>query len=305
MMSRIARPVVAACLAVLCAGCRPKENATAPRNPAALPASPAKVFLVVEENADFGEVNAKTMPYLAGLAAEYGAATEYYANTHPSIGNYFMLTSGQVVSRDDHYASTVDADNLVREILKAGKSWKAYAEAIPKAGFVGLNYDDGRYASRHNPLVYYTDVHDDPAQAAHVVPIEQLAADLEGDSLPDFSFIAPDLCDDGHSCPLETADVWLRAHIDPLIKSARFQEEGLLVIVYDEAEGDSTHGGGRIAWVVVSPRAKRGYRSAQLYQHQSTLRLVLEQLGIASLPGAAATAPDMGEFLSPEAPAAP
>jgi acid phosphatase len=289
-------------LALLLGGCRPRD-ATGLKAPVDLPAEPAKVFVVVEENADYTEVTPKTMPYLAGLAAEYGTATEYYADTHPSIGNYFMLTSGRVVSRDDHFASAVDQDNLVREIVRAGKTWKSYVEAIPRAGFVKLNYDDGRYASRHNPLVYYTDVHDDSAQARHVVPFEQLAADLEHDSLPDFGFIVPDLCDDGHDCPLETADLWLRAHIDPLVQSPRFQENGLLLILYDEAEGDAAHGGGRVSWVVVSPRAKRGYRSAAFYQHESTLRLILEQLGIATLPGAAATAPDMGEFLNP--PSAP
>jgi hypothetical protein len=40
-----------------------------------------------------------------------------------------------------------------------------------------------------------------------------------------------------------------------------------------------------------------GYQSTTLYQHESTLRLMLEGLGItAGLPGAAATAPTMWEF---------
>jgi acid phosphatase len=296
-MNRARRPVLLV-LALLLGGCRQRDE-LGPKPTVDLPAVPAKVFVVVEENADYAEITPKTMPYLAGLAAEYGMATEYYANTHPSIGNYFMLTSGRVPSRDDHFASTVDDDNLVREIVRAGKTWKAYVEAIPRAGFVELNYDDGRYASRHNPVVYYTDVHDDRAQAKNVVPIAQLEADIEHDSLPDFGFIVPDLCNDGHDCPLETADLWLRGHIDPLVQSPSFQRDGVLLITYDEAEGDTTHGGGRIAWIVVSPRAKRGYRSAAFYQHESSLRLILEQLGIATLPGAAATARDMGEFLNP------
>src|SRR5207253_2216053 len=55
----------------------------------------AHVFIVVEENADYAKVVGNSaMPYLNSLASRYGLATQYYANTHPSIGNYFMLTVG-------------------------------------------------------------------------------------------------------------------------------------------------------------------------------------------------------------------
>lgn len=55
------------------------------------------VVLVVEENHSFSSVIGNSaMPYLNGLASQYSLATQYYADTHPSIGNYFMLTTGQV-----------------------------------------------------------------------------------------------------------------------------------------------------------------------------------------------------------------
>jgi acid phosphatase len=79
--------------------------------------------------------------------------------------------------------------------------------------------------------------------------------------------------------------------------SGTFQKDGLLIIVFDEAEGsDSTHGGGRVAAVIVSPKVKRGYQSTTFYQHASTLRLILEGLGVTQLPGASSTSPSMGEF---------
>ena len=55
------------------------------------------VFVVVEENQNYEEVigNTKDLPYLNTLAAKYGVATNYYANTHPSINNYFYLTAGR------------------------------------------------------------------------------------------------------------------------------------------------------------------------------------------------------------------
>ena len=48
--------------------------------------------------------------------------------------------------------------------------------------------------------------------------------------------------------------------------------------------------------MIVSSKAKVGYRSSSLYQHESTLRLSLKALGLTDFPGAAADAPDMEEF---------
>jgi acid phosphatase len=166
---------------------------------------------------------------------------------------------------------------------------------------VSLNYDDGTYASRHNTIVYFTDVHDNAAQAQNVVPFTQFATDLANGTLPNYSFIAPDLCNDAHNCSLNIADSWLQANIDPLVRSAFCQQNNcLLIITFDESFGDNTNGGGRVYWVAVSPtKSKRGYQSTTLYQHESTLRLMLKGLGVTTLPGAAATAPDMSEFFNP------
>jgi hypothetical protein len=271
------------------------------------PPPPAKsvrfghVFIVVEENANFSNVIANpALPYLNGLANQYGLAANYFANAHPSIPNYFELTTGQILTLID--ASTprnfpVDAENVVRDLLAAGKSWKSYAEDIPSVGYTGGN--SGRYAVRHNPLAYFTDVQNDPKQVQNLLPFSQFATDLNTANLPDFSFIVPNLCNDAHDCSLATSDAWLKANIDPLIQSPQFQKDGLLIIVFDEADTlDLTSGGGHVAAIVVSPLAKRGYKSIAFYQHQSVLRLMLEGLGVTKLPGDAATAPAMWEFFT-------
>jgi hypothetical protein len=78
-----------------------------------------------------------------------------------------------------------------------------------------------------------------------------------------------------------------------------FQKDSLLIIVFDEADlTDFTAGGGHVAAVIVSPLAKRGYKSIAFYQDQSVLRLTLEGLGVTRLPGDAATAPAMWEFFN-------
>jgi acid phosphatase len=152
---------------------------------------------------------------------------------------------------------------------------------------------------RHNPLAYMTDVQDNPAQAKNLVPFSQFAADLPTANLPDYSFIVPNLCNDAHNCPLATADNWLKANLDPVIRSPAFQKDGLLIVVFDEADTlDFTAGGGHVAAIIVSPLAKRGYKSIAFYQHQSVLRLMLEGLGATKLPGEAATAPAMWEVFS-------
>src|SRR5436309_5330412 len=256
------------------------------------------VFIVTEENTDYVDVTSSSMPYLTGLAAQYGLATQYYANTHPSIGNYFELATGQVLTNDDGSSTIENVPNIVRSLLGAGKTWKSYAESIPNACYLGG--DTGNYARKHNVFALLSDVANDPTgQACNNVPFTQFTTDLANGTLPAFSNIVPNLCNDAHDCSLDVADSWLQTNIAPLIASPVFQQDGLLIIVFDEAGGDNTNGGGRIVWVAVSPKAKRGYQSTTLYQHQSTLRLILKGLGVNVFPGAAASAPDMSEFFTP------
>src|SRR4029077_4162183 len=79
------------------------------------------VFVVTEENTDYADViGSSSMPYLNGLAQQYGLATQYYANTHPSIGNYFMLATGQIITNDDNFSTVQNVPNIVRSLLAAG-----------------------------------------------------------------------------------------------------------------------------------------------------------------------------------------
>ena len=254
------------------------------------------VVVVVEENTDYSSViGNSSMPYLNGLAQQYALATKYYAVTHPSIGNYFMMTVGKIVTNDDSYSGVVSDDNIIRRLLAAGKTWKSYAEDLPSVGYTGG--DAGNYARKHNVIALLSDVVNSATQRDNLVPFTQFATDLAAGNLPNYSFIAPNLCNDAHDCSLSTADQWLQTNIDPLVKNATFQRDGLLVIVFDEAgSGDATDGGGHVACVIVSSKAKRGYEGVGVYQHQSLLRLTGEALGLRTLPNAAATAPDMGEF---------
>jgi acid phosphatase len=191
---------------------------------------------------------------------------------------------------------------VVRELVAAGKTWKAYAESLPSVGYLGgdTTSGGGHYFVRHVPIAYFTDVQDSPAQQQKLVPFTQFAQDLSAGTLPNYSFITPNGCDDAHACSLGSADSWLKNNIQPLIENSVFKKDGLLIIVFDESGSDNTDGGGRVVCALISPAfSKLGYQSTSIYQHQSLLRLTLEGLGVTVLPGSASTAPDMAEFFNP------
>lgn len=258
------------------------------------------------ENHSFGQVIGNpAMPYLNGLATAHSLAADYFANAHPSIPNYFMLTTGNLETFDDNTTETVRDDNIVRALSGAGKTWKAYIESIPSVGYTGPNA--GTYLKRHNPFAYLSDVNDSPAHAANMVPFAQLSADLNSGSLPNFVYILPNSQDDAHDCPgggnsctddqeLAAADAWLKANIDPVINSPKFGNS-VLIITFDESLiTDFTNGGGQVATVLVGPHVKTGFRSSTMYQHQSLLRTMLQLLNVSDMPGASAVAASMGEF---------
>lgn len=256
------------------------------------------VLLVVEENHSYSDViGSSSMPYFNSLASQFGLATQYFANGHPSIPNYFMLTTGLTETFDDNFSGTVTDDNIVRQLVKAGKTWKCYAESLPSPGYLGG--DTGLYLRHHNPFTYLSDVQNDSLQSANVVPFTQFADDLANNTLPQYSFIVPDIMDDAHNGTLAQADTWLQTNIEPLIANSAFQSGGLLIITFDEGDqSDLSHGGGQVATLIISPAAKKGFQSQTFYQHQSTLKLTLSSLGVNAFPGMSATAPDMTEFFT-------
>jgi phosphatidylinositol-3-phosphatase len=164
----------------------------------------AHVFVVVEENHSFNSVIGNSnMPYLNGLASANGLATQYFADAHPSLPNYFELTVGEGTSitgiEGDAFSGVVTQDNVVRALTAAGKSWKCYVESLPSPGYLGT--DNGAYVRRHNPFTYFSDVQNSSSQAGNIVQSTQLSADISNSSLPDYGFIVPDLTNDAHNCP--------------------------------------------------------------------------------------------------------
>lgn len=262
-----------------------------------------RVVLVVLENQNYADVvGSANAPYLNSLMAQGTLATNYYANTHPSIGNYLMMTSGNIVTNDDEYTGTVSPPEIVSALTGAGKSWKVYAEGIPAVGYTGG--DTGTYLKRHNPLSYFTDV-EGTASANNIVPFSQLATDVSG-TLANFTMLVGNIYDVGHNCEpavvtcstaveLQQADAWLQGTLPMILGNASFAQSGLLVVTFDESATDNTNGGGKVATVLLGTNVKSGYQATGFYQHQSLLRLMLEAQGVSALPNAAASAASMDE----------
>jgi acid phosphatase len=260
------------------------------------------VVMVIEENLGYASVvrNAD-WPNLNSLIANGALATNYYANAHPSIGNYFMLTTGQLLTNDDNSTTVWNVDNLARRMLAANIPFRIYAEGISR-GYVGGN--TGPYLVRHNPFARLSDIANDPQIANQTIwPFTQFATDLANGTLPEFSYIVPNVDDDAHDGTPQQADSWLQTKVViPLSNNPAFASggDGLLIVDFDEAAlSDTAHGGGHVSPVFWGPAAKVGYTqtSSTLYQHQSALRTVMEMLGLPNPPGAAASAPSMSEFL--------
>lgn len=262
------------------------------------------VVMVMEENQSYSTVvgNTTNWPSLNSLISNGALPTNYYANVHPSIGNYFMLTTGQILTTDDNSTTVWNVDNIARRMLADGVSFKVYAEGIPYAGYLGGN--TGLYVIRHNPFAMLSDIADNQQVAnQHIAPFTQFATDLANGNLPQFSFIVPDIDDDAHNGTPLQADTWLQTEVvTPLSNDPAFQPKGtgVLIVDFDEAaDTDTTNGGGHVSPVFWGPLAKTGYQqtSSTLYQHQSMLSTVMQLLNLPNPPAAAASAPSMSEFV--------
>src|SRR4051812_48960781 len=102
---------------------------------AAVPAH-KHVYVVVFENHSYEDVvGSPAMPFFNSLIAQ-GALTEnMFGDVHPSVGNYFMLTTGEHITQDSAFTATVSVDNLVRRLRAASKDWAVYAQGLPSTGY--------------------------------------------------------------------------------------------------------------------------------------------------------------------------
>jgi hypothetical protein len=245
--------------------------------------------VIVMENEEYGDVLGSTSaPYLRSLASSSAVATRMYAVTHPSLPNYLALTGGSTFGIDsDCTDCSVGSNGLPGQLQRAGISWRAYMEDLPRPCFTGAGA--GGYAKKHDPFVYYRGFVSDPAAcASHIVPLTRLAADELARRLPRFTWITPNLCHDMHDCDVATGDRFLSSLVPGLLVA--LGRRGLLVLTWDEGSSDDgccvLASGGHIVTLLAGALARPGARMATPADHYSVLALLEDLLALPRLRGA-------------------
>ncbi len=237
------------------------------------------------------------------------------------------------------------ADQLTGDDL----TWKGYQEDMgnvptresANCGHPTVGGSDGTaaavtgdgYASRHDPFVYFHSIIDNTAECNQdVVPLGDTSGNLPASALagttglvtdlqsvattPNFSFITPNLCNDGHDYPChnvtspDTSPVndisdWLQTWIPLIEASPAYQQDGLIEVTFDEAgssdataccgetpgpaansggNGISGPGGGRIGTILISPHITPGLVVTKTsYNHYSSLASIEDLFGLPRL----------------------
>jgi phosphatidylinositol-3-phosphatase len=270
--------------------------------PAPRAATYSHVIVVVMENLAYSE--AITVSGYQTLAHRYASASDAYASTHPSLPNYLDLTSGSTFGiSSDCTSCYVSSDNLGAQLSAAHVSWDDFSQGVPHRCFLGAEY--GLYAGKHNPFRYYDDIRASYAMCDHLLTYGSFLRDLHPASrMPKFSFVTPNLCNDGHNCSPSVAFTWLSGFVRSVTSSAAWSKHGLLIVTWDEgADSDTSQvlpdgkvlsggGGGHMPTLFIAPDVPRGTVVSQPVTHEMLLATIEANFGLPALNGAASWTSD-------------
>lgn len=297
-LSRLAVSAVASSVLLACA-LSPK-NEGVPGSPAVKhPDVPGTIFTIVFENHSEDDVVKDDLPFFWEAAHEYGLASAYVSNMHPSCPNYIELTSGasQGVGSDNDPASNVSIEgheNLADQLDAKGVPWRAYMEGM---GAPCKLYSEGAYATKHDPWVYYASMANDEARCKdRVVDFAQsFSADLASDRYR-YMWITPNMCNDMHDCDPKVADGWLRDVVGQIQASPGYQRGGAIFVLFDEGSVSILKAGADLPTIVISPRlVSPGYVSQTRFGHPSYVATIEDILDMPRLPVTEGVTP-MDEF---------
>jgi hypothetical protein len=243
-------------------------------------------------------------------------------------------SDGQYIGTGCVYPPGVET--VANQLEGAGYAWHEYAQDMnartpPNKPAVtcrhpSLNGQDNtqsaevgdQYAARHNPFVYFHSIIEFNTCEKNVVDLTHLRGDLKHErTTPNYAFITPNLCNDGHDAPcvngkpggLKSADAFLKRRVPAILHSPAYQNRGLLMVLFDEADpgpggdADATAccdeqpgpntpnpggptigpGGGKVGAVMLSPCIKPGTVNRTPYNHYSMLRSVEDNFGLSHL----------------------
>jgi len=297
------KKVIALIALFFLAACQPGGNLPADLNSPSTPIPDAEVTLpefehvviIVFENKEYKDVIGNAdMPAFNQFAEDYTLLTQYYGVRHPSLPNYISMIGGETFGITENCIDCfINAPSLPDLIEDSGRTWKAYQEDMPSPCFVG---NDGSYAQKHNPFVYFDPIRLDQARCeSRVVPLDALQADIEAGRLPNFIFITPNMCNNSHDCTLDVTDDWLAQQTEALLPALEADGPNYLLVVMFEEGDDSLldKAGGRVPVILISPLVKKNYQDNTDYSHYSLLKTISRSWELPYLGHAA----DMGTSL--------
>ena len=224
-------------------------------------------------------------PAFNAFAANGAVLAGYRGVTHPSLPNYLALVSGSTHGiASDCTSCTVRGRSLADTLEATRRTWKTYAEGLPRPGWTGPLR--GRYAKRHVPFLYFRTVLSKPARLRRVVPLSQLSRDLAAKRLPDFALVVPDLCHDMHDCPVATGDAWLKRFLPRLLRLPNTA----VFVVFDESDSLDP----RVPGLVIGTAVRPGSQFRPRLSHYGLLRTIEDAWGLARLGRSASVGPITG-----------
>jgi len=249
-----------------------------------------KIVVVIGENEKPGSViGDPSAPYINFLAANGALFINSFAIEHPSQPNYLDLISGSNQEILDDLLPLVHftTPNLADELIKSGKIFATFSEDMPFAGFDSLAH--GLYVRKHNPIANWMGSGD------HQVPLicNLTFKDFPQNflTLPDVSFVIPNLCNDGHDpCSpyfnrTKQFDLWVQNNLNSYREWCT-SNNSLLIVTFDE---DDKSGDNRISTVFYGAKVNPG-TYADPINHFTVLRTLEESMNLHSHAGQAASA---------------
>jgi hypothetical protein len=259
------------------------------------------IYLIVLENHDVSAViGDRAAPFLNDLANRYGLATNHVAVARPSQPNYIALFSGSTHGVADNDNHDLDAPNLADQLDAHGRTWRVFAENVPRGCFDGATATGGpdgpgTYARKHEPAISFTSIRTNPARCANIQDLSAFDP-----AAADFELIIPNLCHDMHDCSVAEGDRFMASFVPRITDSPAFANSALF-ITFDEAEANDSDQ--HVPLLVVGPSVPSGFRSATAHTHYSVLRSVEDAWGLGCL-DESCDANNLGEFFPSSAPAA-
>jgi acid phosphatase len=265
------------------------------------------VVIVMENqgiNGTYGSQCGANCSYVTSLANTYGIELNYSSVAHPSLANYLTLTSGGNYSYQPFLgdcsplsvACTLPVQNVVDRIESSGRTWRAYMEDYTGGG-CSMTSTQSTYANDHNPFVYYQDIRNNTGRCRNIVWANpnsgsgylsqptQLFNDLNSTNPPNFIWLSPNLCNDGHeTCtPLNNtvlqSNNYLKQVVPRILDSITFlsvKNNAVLFITWDEGN-IGCHVPGqtyptcidRVPAILAGKNISPGSRSNQKHSHYS------------------------------------